>query len=178
MCGLQLKRSDGRQMKRHPALVPLSREHHNGLVVAQRLILGRSTNPRSSWPLATQGQVERLLQFFREEFQPHFDFEEIELFPRLLKWSTLGAVPWQPLLQTLRDDHRVMRVMIDELSTGRDEGLSDRLRLFGEQLRAHIHVEERELFERMQKECSDAQLAEVMQLVSTYAETTGPSCSF
>jgi len=90
----------------------------------------------------------------------------------------MGAVPWQPLLQTLRDDHRVMRVMIDELSTGRDEGVSDRLRSFGEQLRAHIHVEERELFERMQKECSDAQLAEVMQLVSTYADTTGPSCSF
>ncbi|SVC12621.1 uncharacterized protein METZ01_LOCUS265475, partial [marine metagenome] len=28
-------------MKRHPALVPLSREHHTGLVMAQRLILGR-----------------------------------------------------------------------------------------------------------------------------------------
>ena len=89
----------------------------------------------------------------------------------------MGAVPWQPLLQTLRDEHRVMRVMIDELSTGRDEGVSDRLRSFGEQLRAHIHVEERELFERIQRECSDAQLAEVMQLVSTYADTAGPSCS-
>ena len=164
-------------MKRHAALVPLSREHHNGLVVAQRLILGRSTNPRSPWPSAAQGQVERLLRFFQEELQPHFKFEEVQLFPRLLEWSTMGAVPWQPLLQTLRDDHRVMRVMIDELSTGRDEGVSDRLRSFGEQLRAHIHVEERELFERIQRECSDAQLAEVMQLVSTYADTAGPSCS-
>ena len=164
-------------MKRHPALVPLSREHHNGLVVAQRLILGRSTNPRSPWPSAAQGQVERLLLFFEKELQPHFKFEEVELFPRLLEWSTMGAVPWQPLLQTLRDDHTVMCVMIDKLSTGRDEGVSDRLRSFGELLRAHIHLEERELFERMQKECSDAQLAEVMQLVSTYADTTDPSCS-
>lgn len=164
-------------MKRHPALVPLSREHHNGLVIAQRLILGRSTNPRSPWPSAIQAQTERLLLFFQEELQPHFKFEEVELFPRLLEWSIAGAVPWQPLLQTLGDEHRVMRGMIDELSIGRDEGLSVRLRLFGEQLRAHIHVEERELFERMQKECSDAQLAEVMQLVSVYADTTGPSCS-
>lgn len=164
-------------MKRHPALVPLSREHHNGLVIAQRLILGRSTNPRSPWPSAAQGQAKRLLLFFQKELQPHFNFEEIELFPRLLEWSTAGAVPWQPLLETLRDDHRVMRRMIDELSIGRDEGVSIQLRSFGEQLRAHIHVEERELFERMQKECSDEQLAEVMQLVSVYADTTGSSCS-
>ena len=165
-------------MKRHLALVPLSREHHNGLVIAQRLILGRSTNPRSPWPSAVQGQAERLRLFFHKELQPHFKFEEVELFPRLLEWSTVGAVPWQPLLETLRSDHRVMRVMIDELSTGRDEGLSDRLRSFGERLRAHIHIEERELFERMQKECAGDQLAEVMQLVMAYVDTTGPSCSF
>ena len=71
-------------MKRHAALVPLSREHHNGLVIAQRLILGRSTNPRSPWPSAAQGQVERLLRFFQEELQPHFKFEEGQLFPRLI----------------------------------------------------------------------------------------------
>ena len=89
-------------MKRHPALVPLSREHHTGLVIAQRLILGRSTNPRSPWPSDVHSQAGRLLQFFEKELQPHFKFEEVELFPRLLEWSTAGAVPWQPLLHDLR----------------------------------------------------------------------------
>tara|TARA_B100000029_G_scaffold187096_1_gene184442 strand:+ start:1834 stop:2223 length:390 start_codon:yes stop_codon:yes gene_type:complete len=125
-----------------------------------------------------RGQSERLLLFFQNELQSHFKFEEVELFPRLLKWSTVGGAPWQPLLQTLCDDHRVMRAMIDKLSTGCDERVSDQLRSFGEQLRTHIQVEERELFERMQKECSDDQLAEVMQLVSAYAGTAGSSCSF
>ncbi len=163
-------------MKRHPALVPLSREHHTGLVIAQRLILGRSTNPRSPWPSDVHSQAGRLLQFFEKELQPHFKFEEVELFPRLLEWSTAGAVPWQPLLQDLRHDHMVMRAMIDELSIERDEGAPDRLRTFGAQLRAHIHVEERELFQRIQKECSNEQLATVMQLVSDYADTAEPSC--
>ncbi|MFP6571934.1 MAG: hemerythrin domain-containing protein, partial [Vicinamibacterales bacterium] len=101
-------------MKRHPALVPLSREHHTGLVMAQRLILGRSTNPRSPWPSEVHGQADRLLRFFQEELQPHFDFEETELFARLLEWPTEAALPWQPLLQDLVRDHAVMRAMINE----------------------------------------------------------------
>ncbi len=34
-------------MKRHHSLIPLSHDHHSGLVLAQRLILGRSAAPRS-----------------------------------------------------------------------------------------------------------------------------------
>jgi len=178
VCEVQLKRSSGRRMKRHPALVPLSREHHTGLVMAQRLILGRSTNPRSPWPSEVHGQADRLLLFFQEELQPHFDFEETELFARLLEWPTEDALPWQPLLQDLVRDHVVMRALINELSIGRDVGLSDRLRAFGEQLRAHIHSEERELFQRIQTECSIEQLTELTQIVAAYAETPGPSCEF
>ena len=37
-------------MKRHESLVPLSRDHHFGLIMVQRLILGRETNPRADWP--------------------------------------------------------------------------------------------------------------------------------
>ena len=157
-------------MKRHPALVPLSREHHTGLVMAQRLILGRSTNPRSPWPSEVHGQADRLLRFFQEELQPHFDFEETELFARLLEWPTEASVPWQPLLQDLVRDHAVMRAMINELSIGREAGLPERLRAFGERLRAHIHSE------RIQTECSTDQLTELTQIVAAYAETPGSSC--
>ncbi|MFP6572601.1 MAG: hypothetical protein VB674_08325, partial [Vicinamibacterales bacterium] len=78
--------------------------------------------------------------------------------------------------QDLVRDHVVMRALINELSIGRDVGLSDRLRAFGERLRAHIHSEERELFQRIQTECSTEQLTELTQIVAAYAATPGPSC--
>ena len=76
-------------MKRHLALVPLSREHHNGLVIAQRLILGRSTNPRSPWPSAVQGQAERLRLFFHKELQPHLFISVPRIYEKI--YSNLTA---------------------------------------------------------------------------------------
>ena len=48
-------------MKRHESLVPLSRDHHFGLIMAQRLILGRATNPRADWPTDRAQQATRLV---------------------------------------------------------------------------------------------------------------------
>ena len=50
-------------MKRHECLVPLSRDHHFGLIMAQRLILGRATNPRADWPTDRAQQATRLVYF-------------------------------------------------------------------------------------------------------------------
>ena len=37
-------------LKRHPSLIPLSHDHHHGLVLAERLVRGRAANPKSDWP--------------------------------------------------------------------------------------------------------------------------------
>ena len=68
-------------MKRHESLVPLSRDHHFGLIMAQRLILGRATNPRADWPTDRAQQATRLVEFFKSDLRAHFDIEETHVFP-------------------------------------------------------------------------------------------------
>ena len=56
----------GTHMKRHAALIPLSHDHHDILVIAQGLILGRSKAPRSTWPTDKQAQADRVVLFFAQ----------------------------------------------------------------------------------------------------------------
>lgn len=170
-------------MKRHPGLVPLSRDHHHGLVLAERLVLGRSTNPRAEWPSDRAEQATRLIDFFETDLRPHFDAEESHVFPVAAR----DLVDGDGLVQRLVDDHEAMRVMIHELGAGTVDAagagpttsprdLDDRLRAFGERLRRHIRIEERELFERMQAECSPETLREIETRLTEHEAAGGRSC--
>ena len=169
-------------MKRHPGLVPLSRDHHHGLVMAERLVLGRSTNPRADWPSDRAEQAARLLDFFETDLAPHFDAEEAHVFPVAAR----DLVDGDGLVQRLVDDHEAMRSMVHELGAGAAEAagagptsprdLDDRLRAFGKRLRRHIRIEERELFERMQAECPAETLREIETRLTEHEADRGPSC--
>ena len=87
-------------MKRHPALITLSREHHDGLVIAQVL--------KSDVP-AYRGMPEQptdRLEYFKARFvtalKPHFISEEQYLFP-MLKGRDAGV---DDLLNRLVQEHR------------------------------------------------------------------------
>ena len=163
-------------MKRHPGLVPLSREHHHGLVMAERLVLGRSTNPRADWPSDRAEQARRLIDFFETDLGSHFDAEEAHVFPVAARDVADG----DRLVRALIDDHEAMRAIVRALAAG-DAGpaalpdLDARLHAFGERLRKHIRVEERELFERMQAECSPETLREIETRLAAH-EARGPTC--
>lgn len=169
-------------MKRHPGLVPLSRDHHHGLVMAERLVLGRSTNPRADWPADRAEQAARLLDFFETDLAPHFDAEEAHVFPVAAR----DLVDGDGLVQRLVDDHEAMRSMVHELGAGAAEAagagptsprdLDDRLRAFGKRLRRHIRIEERELFERMQAECPAETLREIETRLTEHEADRGASC--
>ena len=169
-------------MKRHPGLVPLSRDHHHGLVLAERLVLGRSTNPRADWPSDRAEQAARLLDFFETDLAPHFDAEEAHVFPVAAR----DLVDGDGLVQRLVDDHEAMRSMVHELGAGAAEAagagptsprdLDDRLRAFGKRLRRHIRIEERELFERMQAECPAETLREIEKRLAEHEADRGASC--
>jgi len=84
-------------MKRHPALIPLSRDHHDGLVRAVRLRRA-AVDGDASARLAVAGDF---VEFFRNEERVHLRDEEEELFPLLLR-----HVPSQPaLLREARLQH-------------------------------------------------------------------------
>ncbi len=161
-------------MKRHPGLVPLSRQHHDGLVLAQRLILGRSTAPRAPWPTDRGRQVDLLIQFFEATLGPHFDAEEAHLFPAAVEYLQDGAELIRPLVR----DHDDMRAQVRDLHRDPVTRLDERLGAFGECLRRHIRAEERVLFERIQREMTPAQLdALAVSLSAFYASgSEGTAC--
>lgn len=158
-------------MKRHPSLVPLSRDHHHGLVMARRLILGGPSTPRDDWPLAPEEQARRLVAFYESDLRPHFEAEEAQVFPLAAERLTDGPARVTALVA----QHRTMAGMIEALFADPRSEVAKRLAAFGELLRDHIHDEERILFEQMQAEC-DAEEMEALGVRLAARAASGPSC--
>lgn len=158
-------------MKRHPSLVPLSRDHHHGLVMARRLILGGPSTPRDDWPLAPEEQARRLVAFYESALRPHFEAEEAQVFPLAARQLADGPARVEALVA----QHRTMTGMIEALRADPRSETPKRLAAFGELLRDHIHDEERILFEQMQTEC-DAEEMEALGVRLAAGAASGPSC--
>ena len=161
-------------MKRHASLVPLSRDHHHGLVMAERLILGRSTNPSADWPEDRAQQAERLIEFFETDLRAHFEVEETDVFPVAARDLHDGA----DCTRALTAEHETMRAMIRDLATDSTVSLEARLAAFGELLKAHIRREERVLFEQMQSECEPGVLEKLGARIAGRGagDAGGPGC--
>ena len=125
--------------------------------MAQRLILGRSTNPRADWPADPAQQAARLVEFFETDLRPHFEVEEAHVFPAAARDLDDGESRTRALVA----EHETMRRMVRDLIADPTSRLRRRLTAFGELLEEHIHTEERILFERMQAAC-DAQVLETL----------------
>ena len=163
----------GTHMKRHVALIPLSHDHHDILVIAQGLILGRSKAPRSTWPTDRQAQADRVVLFFSQSLEPHFDLEETHLFP-----AVVSHLPDQQALVTaLTDEHETLRAHVQALPRHAAAELYMRLPRLGELLVKHVRREERILFETIQRRLpADALEALGVQLRRRRVEAA--SCSF
>ena len=141
-------------MKRHPGLIPLSHDHHDALVVAQGLILGRSKAPRSDWPTDRRAQVDRVVAFFAHTLRSHFEVEEAHLFPAVVAHLSGEA----DLVAQLLGEHDTMRTRIRDLERDPTTDLDVRLPSLGRLLEAHVRREERVLFETMQREMEPVDL--------------------
>jgi len=113
-------------MKRSPALIKLSREHHTALSLALRIERGGDA-------AALQDKVPTI---FREELEAHFQEEENSLLPQLLLAGE------ETLVNRTLAEHRQLRKLVDRIAAGDLASLP----AFAEQLRAHVRFEERELF--------------------------------
>ena len=160
-------------MKRHESLVPLSRDHHFGLIMAQRLILGRATNPRADWPTDRAQQAQRLVEFFKSDLRAHFNIEETHVFPAAGQSMAEGDHQVEALIA----DHDAMRAMIRSLEADPASGLDERLPAFDHLLKAHIHREEQQLFEQMQAACEPGELEALgARVAAAHKAADGPAC--
>src|SRR2546422_137795 len=139
-------------MKRHPALIPLSRDHHAGLVQAVRLRRAAADGDAS----ARLAVAREFVEFFRNEERVHLRDEEEELFPLLLRY-----VQSQPaLLREARVQHMQLEGFARELDIAVVAGSVDRetLHAAGGLLDAHIRLEERQLFPLIERLVPDEEL--------------------
>lgn len=135
-------------MHRHPALAPLSRDHHLALQLARGIQKTASPHLRSTLPAGTRALAAHVIAVFADELEGHFDAEE-----KLLIEAVRGREPELDALSAeIVREHSEMREMarqlaLPDLSDGSCMELLDRL---GVALEAHVRKEERSLFERVQ----------------------------
>ncbi|MCL4791114.1 MAG: hemerythrin domain-containing protein [Gammaproteobacteria bacterium] len=148
--------------KRHPALIPVAREHHECLILAQRLMRGARV-PDGDWPRDPVQQAAMLAEFFKRHLRQHFAIEEALVFPAACSaGSEAGALVLQ-----LLDEHRDMESRVEQLAAN-PQVMATELAAFGELLNAHIRLEDRQLFPLMEAGMSADALLELQRRIESH----------
>ncbi|MBS9524489.1 hemerythrin domain-containing protein [Litoribacter ruber] len=133
-------------MKRHTALVPLSQDHHFGLLLSWKIRKG----------LKVGFEKERIVRYveyyFGEHLSTHFELEERHIFPFLDENH--------PMRTLAEKQHRELRALVEEINDF-PKGKGEELETFAEKLEQHIRFEERELFEHIQQVTPEDKMEEL-----------------
>ena len=114
------------------ALRPLSREHHQGLLLCWKIRAAFSKN-------VSLKRVKRYTDwFFLQHIQPHFEIEEKYIFP------ILGEQ--HPLVKKATAQHRRIAKLFED-----QEQIARSLSRLEDELASHIRFEERLLFNKVQE---------------------------
>lgn len=135
-------------MKRDPALVSLSHDHHQALFVAQKL--------RRATPDTLGDARAAFLAYWEEHGRAHFRLEEEVLLPA---YAAHGE-PHHPLVARALCDHVAIRHRADALA--RDSAsTAGSIRELGVRLADHVRLEERKLFPLIERAMPAAALVAV-----------------
>ncbi|MBK6398906.1 MAG: hemerythrin domain-containing protein [Bacteroidetes bacterium] len=128
-------------IKRHNSLQPLSRDHHDGLLLKWKINKGLSKGVDVS-------RIQKYVDwFFKEHLIPHFRIEEDHLFTIDKESSSVK----QALLQH-KELVEVFNIEIKDAET---------LIKIGDLLEEHIRFEERVLFNELQTKATESELKEI-----------------
>ncbi len=143
-------------MYRHPALAPLSREHHLALQLARGIQKNASPHLRATLPSDPGALVAHVRAVFVSDLERHFEAEE-----KIVVEAVRGRdLELDALCTTVLREHAEMRELVrrlglSELSAGACDDLLDQL---GLALEAHVREEERTFYERVQTTLDEAAL--------------------
>jgi hemerythrin-like domain-containing protein len=128
-------------MKRHAALRDLSEDHHHGLVHARHLRLAAQNAEDQSTLLRVASEF---LTFWHAHTNAHFREEEEVLLPFFARHGEMD----QPILNQMLREHVLIRRHVLDLSAQMQTSTPQfqTVLAIGEQLDAHIRLEERQVF--------------------------------
>jgi hemerythrin-like domain-containing protein len=135
-------------MRRSPALEELSRDHHHALVIARELVRATPENAARA--------ASRFVEFLAHHELEHFAVEEEVLLPALPDED-----PGPEFARRTRDDHTFLREAMRRLAGGDRAPDGEFLHTVGQRLRAHVQMEERELFPYLEELLSEAALEQL-----------------
>jgi iron-sulfur cluster repair protein YtfE (RIC family) len=142
-------------MIRHDAIAELSRDHHQALMQAMRL--KRATDDDAA------SVVAEFVEFFDTEAQRHFELEEQVLVPGYLRMVGVEHAVDPVIVQVLRE-HAELRALVETVRRG--GAAAPLVREIGQRLDAHVRLEERKLFPRIQAGLTEQQLAELARAMA------------
>ncbi|TVR77950.1 MAG: hemerythrin domain-containing protein [Chitinophagaceae bacterium] len=145
-------------LKRHAALIELSRDHHDGLLLAQ--LVKKNAPVYRDLPVDPNDKITYLKEQFEKKLKPHFQTEEDILF----KYTKGYSEKIEMLTTELTGEHKLMSSLIEKLDSQiPDVELMD---TFAHTLEKHIRKEERVLFEEIQKTLSEEELNELSRMLN------------
>ncbi|MDO6436652.1 hemerythrin domain-containing protein [Cyclobacterium sp. 1_MG-2023] len=142
----------GKPLKRHPAFVPVSRDHHFGLLLVWKIRQGREIG------IAPDRLFNYVKYFYSTHMEPHFSLEESVIFSYMGKNDLLR--------KEVESQHRDLRDAYKELREFKKDDLLNKLNEFCQMVEAHIRFEERKLFQYMQVELLNKELEEMEEKVA------------
>ena len=138
-------------MKRHPALLPLSGDHHHELVQARRLL--RAADAPAEERLAAGAAY---AEAFFTDTVDHFRREEDGVFPLYATYADAHDPLLARVLREHMELHGLAHALRAEVAAGAVS--AETLREMGTLLHGHVRLEERELFEAVQRVVPAAEL--------------------
>jgi iron-sulfur cluster repair protein YtfE (RIC family) len=138
--------------RRHESLIPLSREHHYGLLVCLRIHRGLENHKADLVWLSER--AEKVIRFFESDLKTHFAVEEEIVFPAMS-----GIEEADSVIRELIEEHRDIRRLIQRLAPS--PKIVPLLREFADLLEAHIRKEERVLFPCYERHISPGKAGQV-----------------
>lgn len=140
-------------MKRHEALVQLSRDHHFGLLLCWKLKEGLKKD------ISVERMSKYIVLFYEQNLKPHFAEEEETIF------LILGNS--HPLIEEAISQHRELEKMIsDGFET------PEQIQTFRDLLELHIRTEERQIFPEIEKTATEEELQNLLK--QNYPELKEP----
>ncbi len=139
-------------MKRAEQLTNLSREHHQSLRLAKRCL----DTLDSGDPERIQALCREIAEDFDRTWERHFANEEAAIFSVTREMNG----PIRSLGEQLVAEHDKMREMARRMK----DGDCSSLREFGELLRDHTRLEERQLFPLVEARFSQEQMERIAEL--------------
>jgi hemerythrin-like domain-containing protein len=143
-------------MKRHEALAPLSREHHESLILAQ--LLKKDAPVYNGLPALLNEKIEYAQAVYNDHIKDHFKREEIVLEKIRGLDNKLDK-----LADEIKEEHRQVAAYFD--SMGAVFPVIELMNAAGIALENHIRKEERVLFPLIQMICNESMLKEIENLL-------------